>query len=184
MFAAVTGIGSENIIDVPVDIDARMDISALDALLQDCLDKRQAVYAVVLIMGSTEHGAVDPLKGACELRTKYQSLGLSFAIHADAAWGGYYASFLHEPEEPVEASDYSTVPEQALSSYTRTQLEYLKFADSITIDPHKSGYIPYPAGGLCYRDGRMRYLVTWTNPNVYKDSDGTESMGVYGIEGR
>jgi glutamate/tyrosine decarboxylase-like PLP-dependent enzyme len=29
----------------------------------------------------------------------------------------------------------------------------------------------------------MRYLVTWTNPNVYKDSDGTESMGVYGIEG-
>ncbi|CCO32119.1 L-2,4-diaminobutyrate decarboxylase Short=DABA decarboxylase [Rhizoctonia solani AG-1 IB] len=179
--AAVTGIGSEHIIDVPVDIDARMSIAKLDEQLHHCLVNHTPVYAVVAIMGSTEHGAVDPIKGVVQLRTKYQALGLSFAVHADAAWGGYYASFLHEPEVPQPNG--SIVPEQALSDYTRSQLEYLRFADSITIDPHKSGYIPYPAGGLCYRDGRMRYLVTWTNPNVYKDSDGTESMGVYGIEG-
>ncbi|KEP50082.1 pyridoxal-dependent decarboxylase domain protein [Rhizoctonia solani 123E] len=179
--AAVTGIGSEHILDVPVDIDARMDISKLDQQLHQCLISQTPVFAVVAVMGSTEHGAVDPIKGVVQLRTKYQALGLSFAIHADAAWGGYYASFLHEPEVPQPNG--SIVPEQALSDYTRSQLEYLRFADSITIDPHKSGYIPYPAGGLCYRDGRMRYLVTWTNPNVYKDSDGTESMGVYGIEG-
>ncbi|KAF8708462.1 Pyridoxal-dependent decarboxylase conserved domain, partial [Rhizoctonia solani] len=179
--AAVTGIGSEHIIDVPVDIDARMSIPKLDEQLHQCLITRTPVYAVVTIMGSTEHGAVDPIKGVVQLRSKYQALGLSFAVHADAAWGGYYASFLHEPDIPQPNG--SIVPEQALSDYTRSQLEYLQFADSITIDPHKSGYIPYPAGGLCYRDGRMRYLVTWTNPNVYKDSDGTESMGVYGIEG-
>ncbi|GAB1527192.1 hypothetical protein RhiTH_010367 [Rhizoctonia solani] len=179
--AAVTGIGSEHIIDVPVDIDARMSIPKLDEQLHQCLITRTPVYAVVAIMGSTEHGAVDPIKGVVQLRSKYQALGLSFAVHADAAWGGYYASFLHEPDVPQPNG--SIVPEQALGDYTRSQLEYLRFADSITIDPHKSGYIPYPAGGLCYRDGRMRYLVTWTNPNVYKDSDGTESMGVYGIEG-
>ncbi|KAJ1311930.1 hypothetical protein OPQ81_010390 [Rhizoctonia solani] len=179
--AAVTGIGSEHILDVPVDIDARMDVSKLDEQLHQCLITHTPVFAVVAVMGSTEHGAVDPIKGVVQLRAKYQALGLSFAIHADAAWGGYYASFLHEPEVPQPNG--SIVPEQALSDYTRSQLEYLRFADSITIDPHKSGYIPYPAGGLCYRDGRMRYLVTWTNPNVYKDSDGTESMGVYGIEG-
>ncbi|KAJ1311931.1 hypothetical protein OPQ81_010391 [Rhizoctonia solani] len=179
--AAVTGIGSQHILDVPVDIDARMDVSKLDEQLHQCLITHTPVFAVVAVMGSTEHGAVDPIKGVVQLRAKYQALGLSFAIHADAAWGGYYASFLHEPEVPQPNG--SIVPEQALSDYTRSQLEYLRFADSITIDPHKSGYIPYPAGGLCYRDGRMRYLVTWTNPNVYKDSDGTESMGVYGIEG-
>ncbi|CAE6445310.1 unnamed protein product [Rhizoctonia solani] len=179
--AAVTGIGSEHIIDVPVDIDARMSIPKLDEQLHQCLVTHTPVYAVVAIMGSTEHGAVDPIKGVVQLRAKYQALGLSFAVHADAAWGGYYASFLHEPDVPQPNG--SIVPEQALSDYTRSQLEFLRFADSITIDPHKSGYIPYPAGGLCYRDGRMRYLVTWTNPNVYKDSDGTESMGVYGIEG-
>ena len=28
-------------------------------------------------------------------------------------------------------------------------------SDSITVDPHKSGYIPYPAGALCYRNGQL-----------------------------
>ena len=39
------------------------------------------------------------------------------------------------------------------------------------------------SGGLCYRDGRMRYLVTWSAP--YLDQGNTSgSIGVYGIEGR
>lgn len=46
---------------------------------------------------------------------------------------------------------------------------------------YRSGYIQYPAGGLCYRDGRMRYLVTWTAPVIH--SDAGESIGVYGVEG-
>ncbi|CCO32116.1 L-2,4-diaminobutyrate decarboxylase Short=DABA decarboxylase [Rhizoctonia solani AG-1 IB] len=173
--AAITGIGSDNIKDIPVDINARLDASKLDQLLQECLDEKRAVYAVVAIMGSTEHGAVDPLKDVWELRNKYQKLGLSFAIHADAAWGGYFASLLREEHKvgrglPIDP-DNKYVPELALSDHTRTQLDHLKYADSITIDPHKSGYIPYPGGGLCYRDGRMRFLVTWLNPDVYKDSD-------------
>lgn len=47
----------------------------------------------------------------------------------------------------------------------------------------RSGYINYPAGGLCYRDARMRYLITWTSPIVYHAGDDTGSMGVYGVEG-
>ncbi|KAG8702812.1 hypothetical protein FRC08_003234 [Ceratobasidium sp. 394] len=184
--AAITGIGSDNIIDVPVDISARMDPSELDKRLQDCLEDKRAVYAVVAIMGSTEHGAVDPIADVIALREKYQKKGLSFVVHADAAWGGYFTSLLHDeiaaPGRAVH-SENQYVPEQALSTHTRTQLEHLQYADSITIDPHKSGYIPYPAGGLCYRDGRMRYLVTWLNPDVYKESDGDENMGVYGVEG-
>lgn len=61
MSIAVTGIGSKNIVSVPVDHTARMDADALDALLQKHLDDQHSVYAVVAIMGSTEQGAVDPL---------------------------------------------------------------------------------------------------------------------------
>ena len=46
----------------------------------------------------------------------------------------------------------------------------------------RSGYTPYPAGGLCYRDGRMRYLVTWTSPIVFHSGNQAENIGVYGIE--
>jgi glutamate/tyrosine decarboxylase-like PLP-dependent enzyme len=75
------------------------------------------------------------------------------------------------------------VPSITLRESTVKQFEALKGADSITIDPHKAWYIPYPAGALCYRDGRMRFLVTWTAPYLHDGSDG-ESIGVYGIEGR
>lgn len=60
-FIAIVGIGSKNLIPVPVDDAARMDINKLKEKLKQCVEKRQAVYAVVAIMGSTEHGACDPL---------------------------------------------------------------------------------------------------------------------------
>ncbi|KAK2473304.1 hypothetical protein H9L39_15479 [Fusarium oxysporum f. sp. albedinis] len=84
---------------------------------------------------------------------------------------------------PIPGGDLPFVPKLAIQPYTREQLEFLPFADSITIDPHKSGYINYPAGGLCYRDQRMRYLITWTSPIVYHQGDDKGSMGVYGVEG-
>ncbi|CAG8788122.1 32436_t:CDS:2 [Gigaspora margarita] len=157
---AIVGIGSGNLKSVPVDYAARMDINELDKVLAKCGRNKQAVYAVVAIMGSTEQGACDPLTDIVALRERYQRrYGLSFAIHADAAWGGYFP----------------------LNPYTRKHLYSLKDCDSITIDPHKSGYIPYPAGGLCYRDQRMRFLVTWTSPIVTRPME--ESIGIYGVEG-
>ncbi|KZS99831.1 uncharacterized protein LAESUDRAFT_667508 [Laetiporus sulphureus 93-53] len=56
-------------------------------------------------------------------------------------------------------------------------------ADSITVDPHKSGYVPYPAGGLCYKDERSKFLITWTGPYIDGGAGDVESMGVYGLEG-
>ncbi|KAK8069100.1 pyridoxal-dependent decarboxylase domain protein [Apiospora phragmitis] len=55
------------------------------------------------------------------------------------------------------------------------------FADSITVDPHIAGYTPYPASGLCYRDGRMHFLVTWEAPYLSRGS--VTSIGIYGVEG-
>ncbi|KAH9842546.1 uncharacterized protein C8Q71DRAFT_699191 [Rhodofomes roseus] len=59
----------------------------------------------------------------------------------------------------------------------------MRYADSITVDPHKSGYVPYPAGGLCYKDERSKYLITWTGPYIDGGASDVESMGVYGLEG-
>ncbi|CUA69803.1 Protein transport protein Sec61 subunit alpha [Halocynthia roretzi] [Rhizoctonia solani] len=163
--AAVTGIGSEHILDVPVDIDARMDISKLDQQLHQCLVTNTPVFAVVAVMGSTEHGAVNPIKGVVQLRTKYQALRLLLAVHADAAWGGHYASFLHEPEVPQ--SNGSIVPEQALSDYTRSQLEYPRFVDSITINPLSLGISRTPlvdcaiaTDGYGFGSGVLLFIAT------------------------
>lgn len=180
---------------MPVDDQARMDAGALRGMLEDALTKQQAIYSVVAIIGSTEHGAVDPLVSVLKLRQEFEKKGLSFVVHCDAAWGGYFASCIRDTEImrednftgiPVRTmgfaeADNGFVPTMALTPYTQKQLAWFGRADSITIDPHKSGYCPYPAGGLCYRDSRMRYLVTWTSPVVYRGE--VESIGVYGVEG-
>uniref|UniRef100_D8Q5H7 L-tyrosine decarboxylase C-terminal domain-containing protein n=1 Tax=Schizophyllum commune (strain H4-8 / FGSC 9210) TaxID=578458 RepID=D8Q5H7_SCHCM len=189
--AALVGIGSSNTIPIPVDSDARINFEKLDALLQERLDNKQAVYGVVAVIGSTEEGAVDPLDKVIELRNKYAELGMTFVVHADAAWGGYFASMIRDPpsggisrddDEEDEDGSRDFVPSITMREYSVRQFDALKDADSITIDPHKAGYVPYPAGGLCYKDGRMRYLVTWTAPYLH-DSNTGESIGVYGIEG-
>jgi glutamate/tyrosine decarboxylase-like PLP-dependent enzyme len=88
MHIAIAGIGSENMVNVPVDTDARMDMEMLKKELDKRLKKKQAVYAVVAVLGTTEEGAVDPLDQIIKIRKDYQDQGMSFIVHVDAAWGG------------------------------------------------------------------------------------------------
>ena len=97
---AVTGIGANNFIGVELDHGARVDLGALRKHLQGCLDEKRAVYAVVAIVGSTEEGCVDPLGGIIRIRDEFQQKGLSFLVHADAAWGGYFCTMLPRGFKP------------------------------------------------------------------------------------
>lgn len=123
-----------------------MDMARLEEMLEECVKPqneadRRPIFEVVAIMGSTEQGAVDPLDKILSLRSKYEKKGLTFVVHCDAAWGGYFASMLVDGRwpkwPPVNSHDGSYVPELALKPYTRDQLVAYKHADSITIDPHK-----------------------------------------------
>jgi glutamate/tyrosine decarboxylase-like PLP-dependent enzyme len=161
-----------------------MDFQALDMLLAEFVQQRQAVYAVVVIMGTTEHGSVDPLSRVLTLRRKYQKLGLSFLIHADAAWGGYFTSMLVPNTASSGLESHLEDPALFLNPYTENELRHLRFADSVTMDPHKSGYTPFPAGALCYRDGRLRFMATFKSPVTGPVEVDTMEMGVCGLEGR
>ena len=75
-------------VGIQLDHGARVDLQDLKSHLQESLDKKQAVYAVVAIVGSTEEGSVDPLADIIKLRDEFQAQGMSFLVHADGAWGG------------------------------------------------------------------------------------------------
>lgn len=184
---ALLGIGGANLVDVPVDLDARLDVAELDKRLAECLRDKRPVLAVVAVIGTTEESAVDPIAQVVELREKYAKLGLVFHLHADAAWGGYHRSVINEPfdlPDPGHAPAFGAPPPIAapLSQYVVKQFEALGHADSITVDPHKSGYIPYPAGALCYRNAAMRNLVTFSAPVVFH-GEAEPTVGIYGVEG-
>ncbi|KAF8887664.1 pyridoxal phosphate-dependent transferase [Gymnopilus junonius] len=205
---SITGIGIDNLIHIDVDISVCMDMASLNTHLEKCLKDQQTVYCVVAIMGTTEHGAVDPLFDILRLRANFQKRGLSFYVHADAAWGGYFCSMvvrttpkilpfinqysflLTQPTPPkviipahsIALPHSDIVLEQPLSEYSQNQLFSIRHADSTTIDPHKAGFIPYPAGSLCYRDERLRFMVTVTASYINTTAD-VDCVGTYGVEG-
>ncbi|KAM5346129.1 hypothetical protein ACJ41O_009134 [Fusarium nematophilum] len=183
--AAIAGLGSSNMVGVDVNDSAQIDIDELEKELLQCVAEKTAVYAVVAVIGSTEEGAVDRLTEILRLRNKFQEEhGLSFLVHADAAWGGYFATMLNREKHcggPVQGSSIKPEPAWYLDPRTVEDLRAMEDADSITVDPHKAGYIPYPAGSLVYRDGRMRHLVTWSGP--YLSQGSADNIGVYGVEG-
>lgn len=182
--AAVLGMGASSIIPVPVNEDARMEITELRLRLDRCLAIKQPVLMTVCIIGSTEESAVDPIAEVIQLREEYRRKGLEFSIHADAAWGGYFASILREDTHKtlLTAGKRQYTPAMTMNEYVTAQYEALKDADSITIDPHKAGYIPYPAGGLCYRNSALRNVVSFQAPVVYHGGI-DPTVGIYGIEG-
>ncbi len=182
--AALLGIGSSSMRNVPLDLDARLNIDELDKMLNECLEQKIPIYTVISVMGTTEESSVDPLQDILSLREKYRQKGLEFTVHADAAWGGYHASLVRD--ETIDLTCCAGESEEPLisplSQYVTEQFLALEKTDSITIDPHKSGYIPYPAGALCYRNSAMRNLVTFSAPVVFHGN--TEpTIGIYGVEG-
>jgi glutamate/tyrosine decarboxylase-like PLP-dependent enzyme len=185
--AALLGLGAGNLIDISVDLDARLDMADLRARLDECLRTERPVVAVVAVVGTTEESAVDPVADVLAMRDEFLERGLSFTVHVDAAWGGYHRSVLNDPfslTDPRPSPALVTGPPIALplSDHSRRHLSAMGGADSITVDPHKSGYIPYPAGALCYRNGAMRNLVSFSAPVVFH-GDAEPTVGIYGIEG-
>lgn len=175
---AILGLGSRSLQSIDVDVDARMSVPALRAALDECLERRVPIIQLISVIGSTAESAVDPLVEIVKAREDYQRRGLSLTLHADGAWGGYFATTLRAPKSGGD----TYTPVEKLNDHTIEQLNALHHADTITVDPHKSGYVPYPAGALCYRDQRMTYLVAHHSP-VVDHSEDIPSAGSYGIEG-
>jgi glutamate/tyrosine decarboxylase-like PLP-dependent enzyme len=174
--ASVLGLGDHGIVHTPIDASFRIDVDRLRSLLLRRLERTEPVVAVIAVIGTTEHGSVDPLADIADLRDELRSHGLDFHIHADAAYGGYFASALRESD------DARTPPSTALPAHTIKHLGALARADSVTVDPHKSGYVHYPAGGLWYRDWRMPEMVARRAPVVFHAGE-YPSVGSYTLEG-
>lgn len=165
---AIMGIGLNQMIPIAVDFDGRMSTVALRAALSRCQAEKRPVLMVVAIMGTTTESAVDPLADILDIRDEYRETGLDFVVHADAAWGGYFASILRPAMDGIVGASSPLAP---MSDYVTRQFEALGNADTITVDPHKAGFIPYPAGALCYRNGIMPGLITVVADIVYHGGD-------------
>ena len=76
-----------------------------------------------------------------------------------------------------------TFLESNVSTHFSNQLSCLEFANSITLDPHKSGFCPYPAGGLLYRNGNIRNFLAQRAAYVSHGTGKNEEINLFGIDG-
>ncbi len=120
-----------------------MDMAALESTLQE-----GDVGTVVVTLGTTATGAVDPLHEVLALRNTYP-----FRIHVDAAYGGYFTLL-------------STLGEEAARAFA-----CLAQADSIVVDPHKHGLQPYGCGCILFREPAVGRFYKHDSPYTYFTSE-------------
>jgi len=161
------GIGAEQLAFVPVDRHCRIDPDALWERIEQLHARRAPILACIGVCGTTEEGAVDRLDRVLEVRARAeQELGVTFHLHADACYGGYAAAVTrradgtHRTAAEIRTSTGISWP----SDDWVQSMVALGWFDSVTIDPHKLGYVPYPAGAMLLRDRRARDLVAVEPP--------------------
>ena len=151
------GLGTRQLVALRTDRNMRMDVGHLREVLEEALEARRPVRACVGVLGTTEFGTLDPLKEIVALREQMHRQGLFFGVHVDAAWGGYLHTVFRRPDGGLHSRDVL----RKEFHYFPSQTVYDTFAamakaDSVTIDPHKLGYLPYPAGAYV---GRNRAVI-------------------------
>ncbi|SDE95720.1 tyrosine decarboxylase / aspartate 1-decarboxylase [Halorubrum xinjiangense] len=104
-----------------------------------------ATALVVGVAGSTEYGRVDPIS---ELAAIAEEAGARF--HVDAAWGGFVLPFTDRDWSFADAP-----------------------VDTLTIDPHKFGQAPVPAGGLLAREDAALDALAVETPYLESRSQAT-----------
>ena len=177
---------------IPVDRNCRMRTDLLREKLEECLEQKRPVIGITVVYGTTQEGAVDDMEEVLKIRDDLLKKGLSFTIHIDGAWGGYFASCIEMSNtgrsRPHKLSRMDSLASECfnelrLSSYFEKQLRLMRHANSITLDPHKSGFCPYPAGGLLYRNGNIRHFLAQKAAYVAHGSENNEEINLFGIDG-
>src|ERR1700730_10420369 len=135
----LAGFGSDALRCIEVDRSHRIDVAALRARI--ALDRKDGLkpFLVVGSAGTVDIGAIDDLRALSAL---CREEGLWF--HVDGAYGAL----------------------GILSPALAPRLAGLEHADSIALDFHQWGQVPYDAGFLIVRDGE-RHRQTFSAPAAY-----------------
>ena len=154
----VLGLGTGNVIRVPVDSRRRMEPQALQSVLQTLEQERRPVIAVVAAACATPIGAFDPLDQIAEICAAHDVW-----LHVDAAHGGA----------------------ALLSDRHRERVRGLERADSIVWDAHKMLFVPALCAFVFYRNREHRfaafrqdapYLFDPTAPGMAEYDSGTQTL--------
>lgn len=213
------GLGEESALKIALDKDLRMDIADLKRTVEGLAETDLLLAVVGVYGSTEEGAIDDFEALAELRQTREEAGLSSFWIHGDACYGGYALSLLAphpESEESEPKGEAEMEPAASLQAFLQSVAktaqarsgekgflawnlqrcqrwlsvsQALSRADSISLDPHKLGYLPYPAGSVAYRNYRSREFIRCEAP--YLNSEpvaelqawNTPYPGKYTLEG-
>jgi glutamate/tyrosine decarboxylase-like PLP-dependent enzyme len=139
--AVLLGLSAEAVVTVPSDDAHRLRVDLLEDAVQRCVDDGLVPMAVVATAGTTDFGAIDPLRRVAAVCERFGTW-----FHVDAAYGGGLLA----------------------SRRRRHLLDGIELADSVTIDFHKTWFLPVSASAVIVRDastlGHLTHHADYLNP--------------------
>lgn len=124
--ALLAGFPPENVRSIPADAAFRLPSDALAEAVRRDRAAGFSPFCVVASAGTTNTGAVDGFPALADVCARE-----GLWLHVDAAYGGFFL----------------------LTERGRRAMAGVERADSVTLDPHKSLFLPYGTGSLVVRDG-------------------------------
>jgi len=135
----IAGIGANQLQKIPVNERYEMDLTSLEKSIE--ADQRAGLspFCVIGTAGTVDVGSIDDLDGIAKIAFRH---GLWF--HVDGACGAL----------------------GMMSPKIASKLQGIQSADSIALDFHKWGQVPYDAGFIMVRDSQLHH-DTFASPAAY-----------------
>lgn len=164
------GLPGSSYVSIGLDQNGMLDIDDLNLKLIKCHESSRPVSMVVSVAGTTELGEIDPIDHVARVLREFEkSHKYRPWHHVDAAYGGFFKALGNSEGRKI------------LGEKKWNSLSAMKYADSITLDPHKLGYVPYACGAfLC----ASKDLYRVREPDApYVQFSGSLDRGKHTIEG-
>lgn len=200
------GYGEDALRLVPVNARFQMDVDALSAALAALAPEEYVAAVIGIVGTTEEGAVdpIHRIRALREQREREQNR--SFWLHIDAAWGGYLRALFNglpvshvpagagieaaaeeyvrvldvrerfEVDVGVDTPDLRTIEVQWNDRETYAAFLAMADGDSTTIDPHKMGYVPYPAGVVAFRNGLVTEFITQRAQYLSDEGDGIGSF--------
>ncbi len=147
--ARLAGIRATHIRTVPHTPDLRMDPHGAAASIAADREAGLRPFLLVATAGTTDTGTIDPLVPLADLARRE-----GVWLHIDAAYGGFFR----------------------LTTRGRNRLAGFELADSITVDPHKTLFLPFGTGALAVRDLALLRAAHSGTGSYLQDADGADHV--------
>jgi len=128
----IAGLSEAHLRYIPLDEKLRISVEELEKAIIEDKNKGLKPFFINASLGTTNTGAIDPIEPLAAIAKKH-----NLWFHVDAAYGGFF----------------KLVSKMALA------FKGIEMADSITLDPHKTLFLPFGTGAILVRNKQALFNV-------------------------